>query len=107
MTDGTELPLNTLRLEGEMTIYRAEELRQVLMGAIQPEARLEIDLSGVTELDTCGLQLLMQAKRAATRHGGEVQLVRHSPPVLDVFELLNVAAFFGDHLVLPARTGRV
>lgn len=106
MTNGAERPLNALRMEGEMTIYRADELRQVLMGAIQPEVRLEIDLSGVTELDTCGLQLLMLAKREAARQGGEVQLVRHSPPVLDVFELLNVAAFFGDHLVLPARTGR-
>jgi hypothetical protein len=28
-------------------------------------------------------------------------LAAHSPAVLEVFELLNVAAFFGDHLVIP------
>ena len=40
-------------------------------------------------------------KRTAAKVGGELQLVAHSPAVLEVFELLNVAAFFGDHLVIP------
>jgi anti-anti-sigma regulatory factor len=62
---------------------------------------LVVNLAAVTELDTCGLQLLMLAKRTATKLGCELQLVAHSPAVLEVFELLNVAAFFGDHLVIP------
>ena len=38
----------------------------------------------------------------------ELHLVNHSPPVLEVFELLNVAAFFGDPLIVaaPAAGGR-
>jgi anti-anti-sigma regulatory factor len=46
----------------------------------------------------------MLAKRTASKLGGELQLVAHSPAVLEVFELLNVAAFFGDHLVIPPST---
>jgi anti-anti-sigma regulatory factor len=65
---------------------------------------LVVNLAAVTELDTCGLQLLMLAKRSAAKLGGELQLVAHSPAVLEVFELLNVAAFFGDHLVIPPST---
>ena len=90
-----------LQIEGELSIYRAHELRRALIEPLQKDMRLVVNLAGVSELDTCGLQLLMLAKRTAAKVGGELQLVAHSPAVLEVFELLNVAAFFGDHLVIP------
>ena len=92
-----------LRMEGEMTIYRAAELKQTLLAPLDHPGRLEIDLSGVTELDTAGLQLLMLAKRTAQANQSELRLAGHSPAVLDVFELLNLAAYFGDPLVIPSR----
>jgi anti-sigma B factor antagonist len=91
----------TLRIEGELTIFRAMELKPVLL-PVPPLT--EIDLSGVTDLDTAGVQLLMLAKKAALGEGRELRLVGHSPAVIDVFELLNVAAYFGDHLVMDSRT---
>ncbi|MGI9134220.1 MAG: STAS domain-containing protein [Rhodoferax sp.] len=100
MSSQTTLPQIELRLEGELSIYRADELKHALIEPLQSGVRLVVDLAAVTELDTCGLQLLMLAKRTAQKLQGELQLVRHSPPVLEVFELLNVAAFFGDHLVI-------
>ena len=97
-----ESPSNAcvLRIEGEMTIYRAEELKKTLIGSLQGAARLEVDLSAVTDIDTAGLQLLMLAKSTAKKMQGELRLTGHSPAVLDVFELLNLAAFFGDPLVI-------
>lgn len=92
---------NILRIEGELTIFRAMELKPVLLA--EPSVD-QIDLSGVTDLDTAGVQLLMLAKKNAQAHNRDVQLVGHSPAVLDVFELLNVAAYFGDHLVLDSRS---
>ena len=93
-------PTNTLRIEGELTIFRAMELKPAML----PEPPLtDIDLSGVTDLDTAGLQLLMLAKKAAVAEGRELRLLGHSPAVLEVFELLNVAAYFGDHLVMDSR----
>jgi len=86
-----------LRIEGELTIFRAAELKPQLLDAPQPT---EVDLGAVTEIDTAGLQLLMVAKKAALAAGRDLRLTNHSPAVLEVFELLNVAAFFGDHLVI-------
>jgi anti-anti-sigma factor len=91
---------NTLRIEGELTIFRAMELKPAML----PTPPLtDIDLSGVTDLDTAGLQLLMLAKKTAKAEGRELRLLGHSPAVLEVFELLNVAAYFGDHLVMDSR----
>lgn len=92
---------NVLKMDGEFTIYRAMELKSALLA--EPPVTV-IDLSGVTDLDSAGLQLLMLAKKTALAHGRDVHLVGHSPAVLDVFELLNVAAYFGDHLVMDSRT---
>ena len=92
-----------LQIEGELSIYRADELKRALIEPLQKGVRLVVNLAAVTELDTCGLQLLMLAKRTAQSVGGELQLVGHSPAVLEVFELLNMAAFFGDPLVIEHR----
>jgi anti-anti-sigma factor len=91
---------------GELTIYRADELKRALIEPLSTDTRLVLDLSGVTEMDTCGLQLLMLAKRTAKALQAELQLVGHSPAVIEVFELLNVAAFFGDHLVIEPSAGK-
>lgn len=93
-----------LRVEGEMNIYKASELKQALLSAIPAGGTLEADLSGVTEMDSAGLQLLMLAKKTAQSRGGDLKLVNHSPAVVDIFELLNLGTFFGDPLVIPPRT---
>jgi anti-sigma B factor antagonist len=93
----------TLALDGEVTIYRATELRQTLLAALaEAPDGLAIDLAGVTEFDSAGVQLLMAAKRAANDSGRPLVLAEHSAAVLDVFELLDLAAFFGDPLVVSA-----
>jgi anti-anti-sigma factor len=99
-TDRTDAPEGLLRISGECTIFRAAELRDLLM---TDPALLEIDLSGVTEMDSAGLQLLMGVKLAATRQQRTLRLTGHSQAVLEVFELLNVAGFFDDPLVMGAR----
>lgn len=86
-----------LKMEGELTIFRAAELKPLLLET--PELT-EIDLSAVTELDTAGVQLLMLAKKTAQTQGRELRLTGHSAAVLDVFELLNVAAYFDDQMVM-------
>ena len=88
---------SVLRIEGELTIFRALELKDALLAQPLP---LEIDLSGVTELDSAGVQLLLLAKKTALGQQRELRLVAHSPAVIEVFELLNLAAHFGDPLVM-------
>lgn len=98
---------NTLRIEGEFTIFRASELKQILFAA---QTFTDIDLSAVTELDSAGLQLLLLAKKTALAQGRELHLIGHSEAVIDVFELLNVSGYFGDPVVMgssakPSSTG--
>jgi hypothetical protein len=56
----------------------------------------EIDLSGVTEIDTSGVQLLMLAKRSAQAQQLGLRLSAPSAAVTALFELLDLVAYFGD-----------
>jgi anti-anti-sigma factor len=101
--DGKDGQGGGLRLDGEWTIYRAGELKARLQAALEAAgAALELDLSGVTELDTAGIQLLMQAKREAQAKSCQLRLSGHSAAVLEAFELLNLAPYFGDPLVMAS-----
>jgi anti-sigma B factor antagonist len=91
-----------LRIDGELSIYRAAELKPQILQAVEASPVLEVDLSGVAEFDTAGLQLLLLAKRVAAEKGHTLRLVRHSAAVVDVLQLLDLAAHFGDPLVVPA-----
>ncbi len=90
-----------LRIEGELTIFRAAELQPLLFADPAPT---QIDLSGVTEFDTAGLQLLMVAYRTARAAQRSLQLVAPSAAVCEVLDLLNVTDFFGDAL-MPRAPG--
>ncbi len=94
---------SVLRIEGEMTIYRAAELKQTLLASLDQAKELEVDLAAVTELDTAGIQILILAKKQALAKQRKLRLIAHSPAVLDVLERLNLAAYFGDPLVPPSR----
>lgn len=88
-----------LRIEGELTIFRAAELKPLLLADPLP---LEIDLSGVTDIDTAGVQLLLLAQNTARAQQCELRLLAPSPAVMEVFALLNLATCFGETLAVPA-----
>ncbi len=95
--------MQILSLEGELTIYTAAEQKEILQGFLQNSGDLEIDLSAVTELDTAGLQLLIVAKRELTKRGDTLRFVMHSAAVLNVLELANLAATFGDQVIITGN----
>lgn len=90
-----------VKMEGEMTIYHALELKQGLLECLNHCTEMEINLSGVSEMDTAGFQLLVLAKCEAARGGRPLRLVEHSPATLEVMDLFNMAAYFGDPVVMP------
>lgn len=55
--------LDTLHINGGMTIYQASELKTLLLNKLSSVSALEIDLSAVSEIDTTGLQLLLALRR--------------------------------------------
>jgi anti-anti-sigma factor len=100
-----ELPVR-LAISGEMTIYRAAELKQQLIEALAPHATLELDLSKVTEFDCAGLQLLFLAHRSARAFAGDVVLVDASRAVREALELLGLNSFFDERAGTNARGRR-
>lgn len=92
-----------IALPQDMTIYNAMEQKQTLLEALAGTEDLELDLSGVAEIDTAGLQLLLLVKREAQRLNKRVAIVAHSQAVQSVIEFCNIAAELGDPMVIPAQ----
>ncbi|MGI5240885.1 STAS domain-containing protein [Dactylosporangium sp. CA-139066] len=80
---------STLQIEGELTILTASEHHERLLQAFG-DGDVEVGLSGVTDLDTAGLQVLLLARREARRRGVVLRLAGLSPAVLDVLALARL-----------------
>jgi len=91
--------VRTLRLDGELTAYCAQAARQQLLQTLTDQAArggpqaLEIDLSGISEIDTAGVQLLLAALRYAGAHGVDTRLVRESAAVAEAMTLLGLDGY--------------
>jgi anti-sigma B factor antagonist len=92
-----------IRVTGEMTVYTASQIKQPLMDAIAGgPPNVLLDLSGVSELDTAGLQLLLLGQREALVSGRKLKLEAESSAVREVLtlcgalELLRNAPNVGD-----------
>lgn len=95
-------PSRQLSISEELTIYHAQELKDRFLDALESTNELELNLSHVSEIDTAGLQLLILIKREAQRTGKCVRIAAHSRAVSAVIEFCNLAAEFGDPLIIPA-----
>jgi anti-sigma B factor antagonist len=82
--------VEVMQVEGEMTIYRAAELKPALLDAVRTHAAPALDLSAVTEFDSAGLQLLLAARQEAARLGKRLAVSAASSTVRDVFALLGL-----------------
>lgn len=91
-------------IEGEMNIYRAAELKDALLKGLESAGSLEVDLSGVEEIDTSGLQLLMLAKLEAARCEKTMTLIAKSRAAQALIDLYNMQHFFDAGC--PARGNR-
>jgi anti-anti-sigma factor len=87
-------------IEGEMTIYTALELKDKLLAPLDQCADMEIDLAGVSEIDSAGLQLLVLTKNEAKARGKNLSISGHSPAVLEILDLCNLEGFFGDPVLI-------
>jgi len=89
-----------IAIEGELTIYTALELKDKLLAGLSACDELELDLSGVGEIDAAGLQLLVLVKQEAAAAGKVLRFTGHSPVVVALLDLSGLAGFFGDPLLI-------
>ena len=85
------------RLSGSLTIYDVAELQTQLTEAGSMDQPMIVDLGGVTDIDTAGLQWLIALRRSL---GEQLALQNHSQTVIELLDLYQLAPFFGDVIVL-------
>lgn len=93
----------SIAISEDMTIYNAMAQKPQLLDALNSCDELDLDLSQVGEMDTAGFQILLLAKREALKAGKTIRLTAHSKAVTDLLDLYNMASYFGDPLVIPAK----
>lgn len=89
-----------IKLVGELTIYTAVQARKDFADALEAHASPEVDLSGVDEIDTAGVQVLLWTKQEAARQGRAIPFAHHSAAVMEVLDLLNLVGTFGDPILI-------
>ena len=73
-----------IRLEGEVNISSAAELKKLLIAALASGNELRVDLERATELDVTALQLLWAAEREARGSGTGFTLLGRVPEEISV-----------------------
>lgn len=63
-----------LKVEGELTVSRANELKKALLNSLTKSKKIEIDLDEVTAVDLAALQLLCSAHRTADKQGKKLSI---------------------------------
>lgn len=76
-----------LSIAGEFTVYQAVQSHAVFLSALESGDLRRIDLSGVTDFDTAGLQILLCLLRDPRfpREG-----IKVSPRITEVFKLVQL-----------------
>ncbi|MCY0385738.1 STAS domain-containing protein [Robbsia sp. Bb-Pol-6] len=95
-----------LSIDGEMTIYRASELKELIARTFHGDAAgdlpavlgsnrdVDLDLSAVSALDAAGLQLLLLFNRPACMDNRRLRLVAPSAAVQDALALVHLSSAF-------------
>lgn len=89
---------SNLKLDGDLTIYTAANVQQQLLAALNTGRPLDLDLGGVAELDSAGIQQLLALVRECEALARPLRVVGASDCVREVVGLMGVDA----RLALPA-----
>ncbi len=84
-----------LKVDGEMTIYHAQELKDELLAYAEASAALDLDLSGVEEIDSVGIQILLLLKKAADGEEKTLLISACGAAVREVLGLYRLEELFG------------
>lgn len=81
-------------IDGEMTINMAASLKNEIFGKTAWADEVSFDLSGVSEMDTSGFQLLMLVRNEAALKNCAFSIKAHSAATEAVLELFNMKDCF-------------
>ena len=79
-----------IAVTGELDAHTAPAVREAVEAVIAPGARVVVDLSAISFLDSTGLGVFVTALKHLREGEGSLDLVIASPRVLKVFELTGL-----------------
>ena len=79
-----------MRFDGELTIYRAVELKPQMLALPAGSDAIRVDLAQVSEIDTAGVQLLLLSRREAQALSRPWQICAASSAVSEALGLLGL-----------------
>lgn len=82
-----------IKVIGEATIYQASEVKSRLAGALRNTQRLEVDLIGVTEMDTSCVQILLLLSKESARQGKAFRITGLSQPAEESLKILGLHGY--------------
>lgn len=101
LTERAVPPFHVVEVSGEIDVYTAPKLREVVVGAIEAgNTRLIIDIEGVDFLDSTGLGVLVGALKRVRADGGSLDIVCTSERLLRIFSITGLDKVFGLHASL-------
>jgi ABC-type transporter Mla MlaB component len=82
LTHEREEELITIRMEGEVGIASAAELKELLVQALGSGQQVRVSLRSITDLDVTAVELLWAARREAKASGSAFALQGPIPPMV-------------------------
>jgi anti-sigma B factor antagonist len=83
-----------LDVSADMTIYSAANNLSEIKGYYSKFSHIELNLSGVEEIDSSGVQILLALVQNAKKDGKQVVLSEISAPVTEIMDMLNIRSHF-------------
>ncbi len=88
-------PPNVLSLKGEIDLHVSPSIASSLAAMIEEKpARLVVDMSDVTYIDSSGLAVLIEAMQNIEAKGGKFMLAGLQPNVRPIFEIARLDQVF-------------
>jgi anti-anti-sigma factor len=88
----------TVHLDDELTIYTVNECRDLLAGQLEGVTKININLSGVTEMDSAGLQFLFSIKNMNMKY--DIEFIEHSAAVTEVLDICGLLGQLNDSVLI-------
>ncbi|MEM7244200.1 MAG: STAS domain-containing protein [Acidobacteriota bacterium] len=84
-----------IAVEGEVDLYSSPQMREALLAAIKAgSARVVVDLTGVSYMDSSGIATLVEALGGLREKGRALVLAGLRPRVREVFEIAKLQTVF-------------
>ena len=83
-----------LTVSGDLDMDSSPRLLEAIRAALKRSTRLELDLKGVSYVDSSGIAILIQGFKLARKQSATYMLLDPSPQLMAVIELSQLRQFF-------------